>query len=611
MGPSLDINRPRDVDWKRASALLYGDWGTSKAYVVGLAFAAASFSAFPIIIAVSILTAIVGINYIAVCKYFPDGGGVYSAAREQSRLLAAIGALLLIADFMITADVSGWAAASYFKVPTNLVPIATMSLIGLVGVVNFFGPKHSGSLSIWLAVPTVITVLAIIGVATPHLTLEYLEPPHTEPLKTWEQFTGVILALSGLEAVANLTGVMVLDRGCTVEKPIVLKTARRTVLLVATEVVVGTMILGWAMLSLPGVMGTGDETVRIMTEHKEDMLTLLGEKFGTQTFGPAFGHWFGIAVGIVFGLLLFSAVNTAIVAMIGVMFMLAQDGDMPRSFTKLNRYGVPIMPLLIATLLPIGVLFVSRDFEALAGLYAIGVVGAIAVNLGSCTFNRALPMRWWERGFMGGTFVILALVELTLARTKPDALFFVLCVLAVGLTLRAWSHKREGLETVTVSKQVADMVSDENLERITPRITEGARILVAARGVTPVLRYALEEARLRKATLCVLFVKEVAVFVGMQRRGDTPMKWKDDPEATAIMTLMLKLGEENGVDVIPVFAVSNDPAVTILDLSATLGADMLMLGSQHRFTLAKLLKGSVVEKVAHGLPETIQLVIYG
>ena len=30
------IKRPRNVDWKRAAAILYGDWGTSKAYVIGL-----------------------------------------------------------------------------------------------------------------------------------------------------------------------------------------------------------------------------------------------------------------------------------------------------------------------------------------------------------------------------------------------------------------------------------------------------------------------------------------------------------------------------------------------------------------------------------------------
>jgi hypothetical protein len=38
---SAGVHRPRNLDWKRAAALLYGDWGTSKAYVIGLAFVAA------------------------------------------------------------------------------------------------------------------------------------------------------------------------------------------------------------------------------------------------------------------------------------------------------------------------------------------------------------------------------------------------------------------------------------------------------------------------------------------------------------------------------------------------------------------------------------------
>src|SRR6059058_2814205 len=90
-------HRPRNVDWKRAAALLYGDWGTSKAYVIGLAFVAAGYSSLPIILAVCALTGIVGYNYTIVCKHYPDGGGVYSAAREQSRVLAVLGSLLLIA----------------------------------------------------------------------------------------------------------------------------------------------------------------------------------------------------------------------------------------------------------------------------------------------------------------------------------------------------------------------------------------------------------------------------------------------------------------------------------------------------------------------------------
>src|SRR5467141_156326 len=66
---SAGVHRPRNLDWKRAAALLYGDWGTSKAYVIGLAFVAAGFSSLPIILAVCALTGLVGINYIVIPSF--------------------------------------------------------------------------------------------------------------------------------------------------------------------------------------------------------------------------------------------------------------------------------------------------------------------------------------------------------------------------------------------------------------------------------------------------------------------------------------------------------------------------------------------------------------
>src|SRR5437773_3981636 len=162
------VHRPRNVDWKRAAALLYGDWGTSKAYVIGLAFLAAGYSSLPIILAVCALTGVVGYNYILICRNFPDGGGVYSAARRQSRLLAVMGALLLVADLTVTAAMSGWSAMQYFGVPKAYVPWATLGLLVLVGGVNFFGPKHSGSMAFALAILMVLVVVAIIALSLPH-----------------------------------------------------------------------------------------------------------------------------------------------------------------------------------------------------------------------------------------------------------------------------------------------------------------------------------------------------------------------------------------------------------------------------------------------------------
>jgi amino acid transporter/nucleotide-binding universal stress UspA family protein len=602
---SAGVHRPRNVDWKRAAALLYGDWGTSKAYVLGLAFVAAGFASGPIILAVCLLTAIVGFNYIIVCAHFPDGGGVYSAARQQSRFLASVGALLLIANFIVTAALSAWAGVTYLGVPSQYAPEAAMVIIVILGAVNYFGPKHSGSVSIWLAVPAVIVVVAIIVFSARNLNLAHLEPRHTDLETVWVQFVGVILALSGVEAIANLTGVMKLDPGSTPSAPKVTRTATKAILPVAFEVVGGTALLGWAMLSVPKSFAPE------LIAHKEDMLRFLGEHYATLAGGAWFGHGFSVFVGIVFGFLLISAVNTAIVALIGVVYMMAQDGEMPPQFARLNTHGVPRIPLIVAVAIPILVLAIMRQFEALAGLYAIGVVGAISVNLGACTFNKKLGLRIYERLIMGATFAVLALVEITIAKTKPDALFFAVCVLGVGLGFRTYSHQIAGLKTLTVTRKVAEMVTPDLAATMQTRLQEGHKIMVAARGLTPVLTFALDEAQLRSATLYVLYVKEIAVFYARGPTAAGRTKWQDDPEAAAIMSTMVKLGTERGISVLPVYAVSQDTASTILDLSATMGVDYLIIGASQRPAMVKLLRGSVATNVAAQLPESIHLLIFG
>jgi amino acid transporter/nucleotide-binding universal stress UspA family protein len=624
---SAGVHRPRNLDWKRAAALLYGDWGTSKAYVIGLAFVAAGFSSLPIILAVCALTGLVGINYAVICRHFPDGGGVYSAARSQGRLLAVVGALLLVADLTVTAALSGWSALTYItsgaehvtfiKMLRDHIALTTIGVLLIMGVINYFGPKHSGSFAVALALPTALVVVLLIAISAPHLTTHFLEPRHESLGALWVQFVGVILALSGAESIANLTGVMKLDPGSTMEHPSVARESTRAITPVAIEVVLGTALLGWAMLSLPSVLGKTLHLTdkwqigAILGQRSEDMLRFIGEQFATATFSPAVGQIFGWVVGIVFCLLLLSAANTAIVAMIGLLYMMSRDREMPRQFRYLNRHGVPFWPLLIATGLPVFVLLFAANFTALAGLYAIGVVGAITVNLGSCAFNRTIGFTWYDHVLFGITFVVLALVELTLAHTKLDALQFVLAVLIGGLALRAYTLKRQGLTTLTVTREVARMVTPDLVATMQPRLQEGQKIMVAARGITPVLSFALDEAQLRKATLFVVYVKEIAVYY---TAAGTPLgrsKWQDDPEANAIMCSMLKLGRERDVNVLPVYAVSQDAASTIVDLAATMAIDFLVIGASQRPAMTKLLRGSVATNVAQHLPESIHLVIYG
>ncbi len=611
------VHRPRNVGWARAAAFLYGDWGTSKAYVIGFAFMAAQFSSFPIILAVCAFTGLVGYNYIIVCKHFPDGGGVYSAARDMSRVLAVLGSLLLLADFIVTAALSGWDAMIYLGVPRPYVKEATLALIVVIGFINYFGPKHSGSLAVSLAVPMVALVVVIICLSAPYLTFEHLDHDKNLFTKTnWVAFVGVILALSGVEAIANLTGVLKLDEGSNMEQPIVAKTARKAILPVAFEVVIGTALLGWAMLSLP------HELRHTIEDRHEDMMRYLGQHYGTQFWNEhigTIGNWDGAhfgtvlasVIGVVVGLLLLSAVNTAVGAMIGLIYLLSRDGEMPKSFTKLNNHGVPWTPLIIAVCLPFILTCITDDLDSLADMYAIGVVGAIAVNLGSCWYNKKLGLSGYERFIMGVTFLVLFAIELTIAKTKPAALFFAVIVVGIGFALRAYSMKRAGLQTVTLKRELAEAVAPEKWENLKINLDSEQSIMVAARGITPVLRFALEEARLRRGALYVVYIKELAVNLPARIETTERPRWQDDRRAAEIMYGMLEMGRENDVRVVPVYSISDNPALSILDLSATLGVDILVLGAPHRQTLAALLKGNIVTEVAKNLPENIQLIIHG
>src|SRR2546421_1026162 len=110
----LHSERPRNVNWFQAAALLFGDWGTSRLYVLGLAFLVAGRTSFWLIFGMSILILCVGWAYTQICRIYPDGGGVYTAAKQRSRLLGVIGALLLFADYTVTASLSAVDAFHYF-----------------------------------------------------------------------------------------------------------------------------------------------------------------------------------------------------------------------------------------------------------------------------------------------------------------------------------------------------------------------------------------------------------------------------------------------------------------------------------------------------------------
>jgi amino acid transporter len=581
------IGRPRNVGWVRAAALMYGDWGTSKAYVLGLALFAVGYAALPHLLAVCFVTAVVGINYIWVCRCFATGGGVYTAAGLHSRRLAMVGGLLLLADYIVTASLSCLDAFYYLGFDQVQAKRWAISAIFLVGALNFLGPKHTGNIAIWLALPVFLVVITLIIGGLPHLKEFHPQMPTGGVWHNWVAFVGMILALSGVEAAASNTGVMKLDPDATPDRPSVRLTSRRAVTTVMFEVVIVTALLSVLAMCLPL---PADQ----LHTRKEDMLRYMGETF--------LGAQFGQVVGWVFALLLLSAVNTAIGGMVALLYVMARDRELPDTFLQLNRFGVPWVPLIAATVLPVVVLDVGDSVESLANLYAIGVVGAIVLDIGSCAFARTLPLGRGQRRIMKLTVALLAAIWLTIALSKLYALLFVVIVVAVGLAIREYTHRQrrhaaaEPASPPTTPAPTTAPAGDAPLFL-------GQFILVAARGWTPALQFALEESRVRGAQLLVLYIREVAVNI------DMGSNWQDDPDAKVLFTRLE--AEARQLKVNKLYSVSDSPADTIIDIAATFGVDSVVLGGSRRATLVNLLKGNVVARVAANLPESMHLIVIG
>ncbi len=599
--------RPRNVDIPRAAAILYGDWGTSKAYVIGLAFAVSGYSSFWLIASMCLLTALVAVNYMTICRHYPDGGGVYASVRHRSEIISIVGAFLLVADYIVTAAISALSAFQYLGVrhPELFAALAILFIGGL----NYFGPRHTGGLAFLVSVPTSLVVVLLAMFALPHLgdAWHNLKPLSGSLTANWAGFVGIVLALSGVEAIANSTSIMQLDPGTTEENPCVSKTSTPAIFLVMLEVCIFTALLGLAMNALAGLHASNGEVNAPGNPNVRDyMLRYMAQVFVGAPFGPTVGHIAGVLVSFVIGFLLLSAVNTAIVALIGISFLMSRDRELPPQFEKLNRFGVPTWGLMVAMVIPAVLVLAVRDVSGLADLYAVGVVGAIATNLGATSTDGKLILKVWERVLMFFTFLVMVSIEISLFIFKPNALLFAAVVLLIGLIMR-------GIAAERVQRKERLAVAANNERKLEPvpltipslgHDSSGPPMLCAVRGIGRTLDFAIEEAKATDRPLYLLFVREQPVMAP----GDRKRKWTEDEEAREIFSYANK--KADGHTLLPCFAVSDSAADTIVDIAATVGASYLIVGAPERNMLVNLLRGNIIRSISDILPEEIHLLVY-
>src|SRR5437762_13419732 len=86
---------------------------------------------------------------------------------------------------------------------------------------------------------------------------------------------------------------------------------------------------------------------------------------------------------------------------------------------------------------------------------------------GATATDRKLSIKPWERTLMFCTFIVMAAIEVSLLIDKPNARYFAVTVLAVGLILRGLVQERRAKkEAAAISERLP--IQPEATQAITP-----------------------------------------------------------------------------------------------------------------------------------------------
>ncbi|MEN6401397.1 MAG: APC family permease [Armatimonadia bacterium] len=378
-----------------ADALSSVAYGTEEVLLalVAAGTAGLSLSIYPAI-AISVLIAIVAFSYRQTIMHYPDGGGAYIVAKDNLGVYPGLvaGAALLI-DYVLTVAVSvtsGVAAVvSAFPLLAEYRVVISITMIGLVALINLRGTRESGCV---FAGPTYLFIISMLGLIVAglltHFTGEVHPITHVEwlpavakavtPFLLLRAFASGCAALTGIEAVAN--GVRAFRDPSA---------ANAIKVMGALAVLLFTMFLGISWLAHVYQV-TPDPTAH------ETVVSQIAE----AVFGRGFFYY--IIQGAT-AMILFLAVNTSFADFPRLSSLLARDGYLPRQMANLGdrlvfSNGIIILALAASFL----VLLFGGLTHALIPLYAVGVFLAFTLS------QTGMVIRWWrkrESGWHAGLII--------------------------------------------------------------------------------------------------------------------------------------------------------------------------------------------------------------
>lgn len=613
--PSLATIPDRLFDRKRSSGRLgfllawgvvFADIGTSIYYVPGLLFTqlggttpspAAAF-----VLATGLAFVLLALKYVEVADRYPEGGGVVSVASDAfGPIVGCLGGILICVDYFLTGAISAVSGLEYLSamfpaLEPWMLPGACTA-IALLGLLNVVGIRESATLTVLLALASLLVNLVVLGTVVVKLDRAAWQLVLDQFLSVRGLGVGPVLigfgsawlAFSGLESISQIAPALQDPRR---------KTALRAMLLVIAAILITSPLM------------TAFETalLQVAKERPERFLFALGAQYGTRPLE--------IAIVVTAATLLMGAANTAIIGCYHVFLALVRLGFMPQWLAgRSRRFNTPHRAILVSVAVPIAVVAASRGQMTLLGdMYAFGLLGAFTLT--SLGLDR---IRWQERRRSLGFWIGLATTAMVLTSWgvnlvhKHLATIFGGSVTLLGFAVAYAVRKgwivgaKEGFVTAEAAERAAgelptavEIVTLQDALDTKPMYQSST--LVALRA--PNLRL-FQEAAARvhgagEQAVYLLFVDEVPGLFYPPNTGPSR-------EAREVLAAGADYFRRAGLTALPIWRMAHDAGASIAGAARKLGVSAVLVGTSQRSAIWHLLRGNVLKSLVRELPETTRV----
>ena len=358
-------------------------------------------------IAIAATVFIISWSYRRIIEEFPHGGGGYIvASKHLGPYVGAVSGCALLVDYVLTIAVSLASGAdavfSFLPDSWQAGKLATvLAVLALLTVMNLRGVKESVTIltPIFLAFLVTHAVL-IFGAVGTHLgragavAHEVASQGHQHISKAGLLGVALVFMRAFSLGGGTFTGIEAVSNGIAIMREPRVRTAKRTMMLMATSLAITASGILLAYLLVPGVMPTPGDQVT--------MNAALARKFaGDGSLATAF-----VVITLVSeGALLFVAAQAGFVDGPRVMANMALDQWMPHRMAALSeqltmRNGVYLMAAAAAIVL----VYTAGSVDALVVMYSINVF--ITFTLSNVAMIRhariAREGRWRRAIFVHG-----------------------------------------------------------------------------------------------------------------------------------------------------------------------------------------------------------------